>query len=538
MIILLVSAGLLLFLVSRVLRFGSRRTGFPPGPPTVPILGNAHIFPKDHAFLQLSEWARTYGGVYSVMLGNGPTIVVTSAKAAFELMEKQSAVTVDRPPSHIGAEIVGTAVNLAFVPYSEDWRLMRKAANSILTPQSAAKHVPIQRAESFQLVYDLLHTPERAWWHLRRTSNSVALSILYGRRAPRYESDDLSVLFDVVDLVGELLDPGAHPPVDMFPILKYVPERWARWKTMVKRLRSMQRALYFRLLQQSEDRVTNSEASEDEPFIDKVVRRQADYGLNRERTAYLGGTLVEAGSDTSASFMQSFVLLIAAFPDAQKRLHEEMDRVVGSKRVPEYDDFDNLPYLQATIKEVHRYRPVAPLGLPHAALEDLTYDGYLIPRGSAIIVNMWGIYHNPDVYDDPEMFNPERYLKSEFGTKPDVDPSYFKHTMPFGFGRRICPGRHLVDNTIRVNTMDLVWGFTFGPPINEATGKPEPLDLWSYSEGLGTGPKPYKCTIKPRSSQHADLIRSEFESAIPLYGPYEEGLSNAEKEWLAQQRFS
>ncbi|EIN04045.1 cytochrome P450 [Punctularia strigosozonata HHB-11173 SS5] len=481
------------------------------------------------------------------MLGNGITIVITSAKAVRELMEKQSAITVDRPVSHFGSQIVGDAVNLALAHYSDEWRVLRKTANSILTPQSAMKHVPIQRAESFQLVYDIMNTPQRAWWHLRRASNSVALSVLYGQRAPSYESEEISSLFDVVQLTSELFDPGAHPPVDMIPVLKLVPERWAAWKSLVKRLRHLQRALYLRLVKHCENRVANGEGSEQEPFIDRVIRKEGEYGLTREMTTYLGGLLLEAGSDTSASFMQSFVLMMAAFPDVQKRLHEEIDRIVGPERVPTFEDFNAMPYLQvwethgnprialitpskATIKEVHRFRPVAPLGVPHATLEDMTYEGYLIPRGSTMIVNLWGIYHDSDVFEDPEMFSPDRYLKSEYGTKSDVDPSDFRHSMPFGAGRRICPGRHLADNTIRINTMDLIWAFNFAPLVNDATGKPEP--------GVGTGPNPFKCSIKPRSARHADIMRNEFTNAIPLYGPYEQGLSSEEKSWLAKQRVS
>ncbi|EIN06276.1 cytochrome P450 [Punctularia strigosozonata HHB-11173 SS5] len=522
-------------MLSRVLRIGQRQEGLPPGPPTVPILGNAHIFPKAYAHYQFTEWARIYGDVYSLTLGSGVVIVLTSMEAIRELMDRRSASTADRPANYMSILITG-GLNMTRARYSDTWRALRKAAHWVLTQQKCNKHLSIQCAESTQLMYDLLQTPERAWWHVRRYSNSVVLSVFYGKRAPRYETKETAAFFEITRLVNYLNEPGAHPPVDQIPLLRYVPERWAPWKLACRQLRRMQRDLYFDLLSESEARVQNGESGEITTFMDEIIRKSGELKVDREMQAFLGGNVIEGGSDTTSSFLHSFVLLLAAFPEAQHKAQEEMDRVVGPDRMPAPEDYRKLIYLQALIQEVHRFRPVAPLALPHASLSDEIYKGHIIPKGSTIYINVWGVYHDPELYDRPDEFIPERFLESEFGTKPGTDTSDFKPDLLFGAGRRVCPGIHLAQNTLMVNSMNLIWGFDFAPTVNKLTGEIEPLDLWAYHKGVVTDPRPFVCSIKPRTPQHASTIRRCFQEAIPSFAPYEERLSAEDKAWLVESR--
>ncbi|KAK1219363.1 hypothetical protein PQX77_017887 [Marasmius sp. AFHP31] len=132
-----------IWLFTKLLKIGKREVNLPPGPPTVSILGNLHIFPTENAHHKLTEWARQYGDIYSLKLGPGTAIVLTGMEAVEELMQKQSANTADRPPSYI-AEITTDGLNMALSRYSEKWRAMRKAAHAILTPGAITDHLPIQ----------------------------------------------------------------------------------------------------------------------------------------------------------------------------------------------------------------------------------------------------------------------------------------------------------------------------------------------------------------------------------------------------------
>ncbi|EIN10089.1 cytochrome P450 [Punctularia strigosozonata HHB-11173 SS5] len=462
-------------------KIGKRPKGFPPGPPTIPLLGNLHLFPKEYAHHQLTAWSREFGDIYSLMLGPVVAVVISSAAASRELLDRRSASTVDRPPHFMAHEITG-GLNLVLARYSEQWRLIRKAAHSMLTPQASDKYIPIQKAESVQLMYDILNKPERTWWHIRRYSSSVILSVLYGKRAPRYETKETMDFFHVQHLWEHVLEPGAHPPIDILPFLRYTPERWAPWKSLCREVRRLQRELYFGLLEECEQRVADGSADGQESFMDEVVRHRDDLGLTQEMAGYLGGVLVEGGSDTTSSFIQSLVLALGTFPEVQRQAQEEVDRIVGTRRMPTPEDYDRMPYVQALIKETHRFRPVAPLAIPHGCLVDETYRGYLIPRGCTIFYNIWGILHDPEIFDAPETFNPERYLRSEFGTKQGIDDTDFRHTLPFGAGRRICPGIHLANNSLIINAMNLVWGFNF-KPLQEATK--DPFDTYAYEKASG-----------------------------------------------------
>ncbi|EIN10090.1 cytochrome P450, partial [Punctularia strigosozonata HHB-11173 SS5] len=452
------------------------------------------------------------------MLGPGIIVVISSASAVKELLDRRSASTVDRPPMFLAQEVTG-GLNMVLARHSEQWRTMRKAAHTMLTPQATTRYMPDFRSFHLSLIVVIA-----------RYSNSVILSVLYGKRSPRYETEDTTTFFHVQRRWEQALELGAHPPVDMLPFLRYVPERWALWKRISREIREVQRGLYMKLLCECEERIRSGTQDGIPTFMDEVIKQQDELGMTREMACYLGGTLIEGGSDTTSYSLQSLVLALTAFPEAQRKAQEEIDRVVGSDRMPNLSDFEMMPYLQALIKETHRFRPPATL-IPHRAMQDERYGTYLIPEGTTIMMNIWGIYHDPDAFDDPESFQPERYLKTEFGTKRGVDVNDWRRTLLFGAGRRLCPGISLANNTMKIITMNLVWGFDF----RQLPGR-SPVDIWSYSTGALMGPEPYELSITPRSLERAAIMEQGFKDAIPLFAPYEQRLSPGEKEWLYNTR--
>ncbi|KAF8142502.1 cytochrome P450 [Mycena galopus ATCC 62051] len=517
-------------------KVGSREAGLPPGPPTVPLLGNLHMMPTGFAQHKFTEWARQYGGIYSLKLASGTAVVLTDPAAVKELMEKRSGSTVERPPSHV-VDLITGGMNMV----SDNWRTLRRTAHAVLTPQASARHIPIQLAEASQLLHDISRRPEACspalipgfYNHIRRYSNSVILSVLYGKRSPRYETPQTTAFFKAQHAWVTTIEPGATPPVDMIPILKYVPERWAKWKRDCAKARKLQRDLYFSLLDETKERMRRGE--ENGSYMEEVITRQEEFGMDREITGYLGGVLIEGGSDTISSFLQSLILALTAYPDAQKKAHEEMDRVVGEDRMPTLDDLEQMPYIRALISETHRFRPILPLIVPHSTINAEEYNGFVIPQGTTIFVNAWGIFHDPDLYDDPENFIPDRYLLTENGTKPGVDASDMRPNLSFGVGRRMCPGIHVAQNSTNINTMNLIWAFNF-TPATDGDGNPIKPDLFDYEKGLSTAPRPYKCNITPRSPEKAELIEREFAEAADTFSKFEFGLDPEDQEFVANSR--
>jgi len=131
------------------------------------------------------------------------------------------------------------------------------------------------------------------------------------------------------------------------------------------------------------------------------------------------------------------------------------------------------------------------------------------------------MFHDPDLFAEPEIFNPDRYVANEHGVKPGVDTQDFRDWLPFGFGRRICPGRHLAQNSLMINAMNMIWAFDFSPALDPNTGLEIPIDIWNYEKGILTAPRPFQCKITPRSQIRADIIEREFSEAADAFALFE-----------------
>ncbi|KAF8754705.1 cytochrome P450 [Rhizoctonia solani] len=490
------ACAIFVWMLLKVLRVGRREPFLPPGPAAVPILGNLNIFPKLEAHF---KYAKTDGmgasirGLYSTKMGPGTAIVITDATVLKDLMDKRSLSTIDRPPNYIADRVTG-GMSMVMSRYTENWRILRRASHEILTQSACARHMAIQRAESSQPLHDFLTDPKGFYTHIRRNSASVILSVLFGKRAPRFETKEVSDFFEVQHMWERILTPGSLPPIDFLPFVKWMPRPLARWKDVCDETRRRQRNLYFGLLRETEERVANN--YENGCFMEETSRV-----WNKSRAGgYLGGVMIEGGSDTTSSWVQSLILALAAFPEAQKKAQDEIDKVVGADRLPTPDDFSELPYIQAVIKEVHRWRPAAPLpSLTELSTKSLTEaTEFQLARQSSSITGV--------------CFTIQMYTNA-----------------PKIFGRPLAAER-------MVNTMNLVWGFNYGPEIDEKTGKPIPIDTWNYAKGILTCPEPFMVTITPRSKQHAEALEHEFQASSTAFAPYEIGLGDEDKEFIKSQR--
>lgn len=180
----------------------------------------------------------------------------------------------------------------------------------------------------------------------------------------------------------------------------------------------------------------------------------------------------------------------------QRKAHAELDRVIGKYRLPILADRDKLPYIDAIIKETHRWRPVAPTGVPHAALQDDIYDGYLIPKGAQMIPNVSLFASDQTAYPVPESFNPDRFMT----TPAPPDPTAFT----FGFGRRVCAGRLLAESSMFLTIAQSLAAFEFGKAMDENGKEVEPSV--EYGPGFVSHPPPFGVTAKVRSREMERLI--------------------------------
>jgi cytochrome P450 len=178
--------------------------------------------------------------------------------------------------------------------------------------------------------------------------------------------------------------------------------------------------------------------------------------------------------------MYWWMLAMVAFPETQRRAQAELDSVVGRSRVPSFSDLPNLPYLRAMVKEVLRWRSVLPVGIPHCSLEDDWYEGMFIPKGTMCLVNVAVCNHDPAIYgDDAGLFDPSRHLDSDGALAPGPPDTQDEGHIVYGFGKRICLGRHVANDTMFIAYAVMLWAMKLVPDKDEDGGD-IPIDVDGY----------------------------------------------------------
>ena len=184
-----------------------------------------------------------------------------------------------------------------------------------------------------------------------------------------------------------------------------------------------------------------------------------------------------AGAETTAGVMGWWMLAMIAYPETQKRAQAELDAVVGRDRLPSFADFEHLPYIRAMVKEALRWRPIDPVGLPHRSTQDDWYEGHFIPAGTIVIANVWHLNRDPEIYGaDAAHFNPARHLDKEGNVAPGPPDTKEESHVTYGFGRRLCVGRHVANNSLFIDMAIMLWALNIERTVDE-TGKPTPLDI-------------------------------------------------------------
>jgi cytochrome P450 len=212
LLLYVLAVALIALAVCRLSKIGRRPAGYPPGPPTLPLLGNLHLMPKEKAHLQFQKWAEEYGPVYSLILGTKVMIVLSSDQAVKDLLDKRSGIYSSRPDMYIGKIISGGLRMLLMVrlerlnldmtdwsvqEYGETWRMIRKIVHNNLNIKAARTYVPYQDLENKAMLIGLLEKPDQFIDHIRRFTNSLTTQMIFGFRTTSTEDPKLKQLFSV-----------------------------------------------------------------------------------------------------------------------------------------------------------------------------------------------------------------------------------------------------------------------------------------------------------------------------------------------------
>ncbi|RDX45834.1 cytochrome P450 [Lentinus brumalis] len=495
----------------RAWRSRSRGRPLPPGPAGLPVIGNMFNIPQSKQWLEFQELSATYGDILHFRVLGDSFVALGSASVVMEYLDKGSANTSDRKESVL-IELSGSDLNLGFMAYGDWWRRHRRAFWQYFRPQAVQNYRAVQKTMSVRFLGKLLRDPSRFKSHIRYTFSSTLMKLLYNIQVADEDDEYIVKVEHAVQGASEGTLPGKYL-VEVLPFLRYVPDwvpgagfqkRFASWRAAASDLKNAPVAHVKQALERQEDaqcivrdllaRVSSSgnegsELAEEEEIVKDVA-----------------AVAFEAGSDTTLSTLQTVFLAMSLYPEVLKQAHAELDAVVGPTRLPDFSDKDSLVYVNAIIREASRWLPVLPIGVPHCTTEDDELHGYFIPKGTVLMPNVWACMHDPEVYPDPEVFRPERFIREG---RLDVSPrDPFQYI--FGFGRRICPGRYFAEAAVFINVAAALHVFDITPPVDDA-GKPINI-IPTMTDGILTHPQDCRCTIKPRSPEAAQLILESLQA--------------------------
>ncbi|KAF4403965.1 hypothetical protein G4B88_014421 [Cannabis sativa] len=444
----------------------------PPGPKPLPVIGNLHQL-GDKPHKSLYELAKLHGPLMSLKLGQVTTIVVSSSAMAKEVLQTHDHYLSNRTiPDALyvhGHENVG----LPWIPVSNLWRNLRKICNTQLF---AIKVLDTNQELRRRKVKELFEKVEQsslsvAAIDIGSAAFTSTLSLLSNTIFSVDLADSESELArDFKDITWDLMKEAGTPNLsDYFPLLKKIDPFGIRRRMKIifsRILLLMEGMINQRLkLRESSDSVKNDDVLD--TLLD--IMEQNNNQINRHQITHLLLVLFVAGTDTTATTFQWAMAELLRNPESLSKARAELDQIIGKGKPVKESDVSRLPYLQAVLKETFRLHPAVPLLLPRKAERDVKINGFTIPKGAQILVNTWAIGRDNDIWDDQELFKPERFIGSEV----DVKGRSFE-LIPFGGGRRVCPGLPLAMRMLPLMLGTLIHSFEWKL---ENGLKPEEIDM-------------------------------------------------------------
>lgn len=493
--------GLIVILIGiAIARNNKNRRRLPPGPKPVFFLGNLHQIPRKEPYKIYRDWSQLYGPVVYMRVFSRQFVVLNSLEAITDLYEKRSAKYSTRPNSVMGGTLVGREQTaIIFMKYGPKWKQTRQLIHGWLSQRALTKYVPMQALCSYRLMQNLLDDPDHFAEHIRNSAGSIILKLAYGLDCKSYDDPWIAMSEEVQQITAIATEPGRWL-VDSFPWLRFVPSflpgagflRWA------KRSRKVAHDLVKAPFNKVREDMKMGTACPS--FVrDQLLENSSEDKREEDNDVLIcaAGSLYAAGIDTIVSTMRMFFYIMATRPEIQKAAQEEVDGVIGTQRLATLDDRDALPYIGCLVKELFRFNAVAHL-VPHSLDEDDVYEGYLIPKGSWIIANIWAVLHDPAIFKDPDNFNPDRFNPSH----AEMDPTYIAFCV--GLGRRFCPAYHFSQTTIFLNVVHTLSLFNILSPLDDNGEKY--LPPMEFDVGHIRALRPFHCRVLRRNAQAEKLV--------------------------------
>ncbi|XP_038985407.1 trimethyltridecatetraene synthase-like [Phoenix dactylifera] len=486
-----------ILLLKTLLRSHRRRLNLPPGPKPWPIIGNLNLIGAlPHR--SIHALAQKYGPIVQLRFGSVPVVVGSSVDMVKLFLKTHDLNFASRPKLAAGKYTTYDYSDITWSPYGPYWRQARKICLMELFSAKRLDSYEYVRVEEMRLLLRDLYQASGRTITLKDYLSTVSLDVISRMVLGRKYLDDSESAEEFRKMIEELfLLNGVVNTGDYIPWLDFLD-----LQGYIKRMKELSKKfdifLEHVLDEHNERRLREGEGFVAKDMVDVLLQQAEDPSLEvkieRHGVKAFTQDLLAGGTESSAMTVEWAISELLKHPILLEKATEELDRVIGRDRWVEEKDMRKLPYIEAIMKETMRMHPVAPILPPRLAREDCTVAGYDIPAGTRVLVNMWTIARDPAIWDAPDEFRPERFI----GSSVDIKGQDFE-LLPFGSGRRMCPGYALGLKVIQVSLANLLHGFAWKLPEGV---KVEELSMEEIY-GLSTPRKvPLEAVIEPKLPAH------------------------------------
>ncbi|XP_021826608.1 cytochrome P450 71D11-like [Prunus avium] len=414
-------------------------SNLPPGPWKLPFIGNLHQLIGSLPHHGLRDLAKKYGPLMHLKLGEVSTVVVSSAEFAKEVMKTHDLIFASRPPILAAKIFSYGCTNIGFAPYGEYWRQLRKICTlELLSTKRVQSFRPIREEEVVNLIQWIASragSPINLTQEIYSSTYSVTSRVAFGKKT-RDQEKFIYVVKEAVKTLSGFALADVFPSVSLLQLLSGMRPKLERLHKEADRI--MENIIKEHQRDMVTTKIVEGEAEED--LVDALLKFHEhgsglEFSLTTDNIKAVIFDMFSAGSETSATAVDWAITEMIKTPRVMETAQNEVREVFNRKGQIDETCIREMKYLNLVIKETLRLHPPAPLLLPRECGEKCEIDGYEIPVKSKVIVNAWAIGRDPNYWNEPERFNPDRFLDSSI----DYKGTHFEY-IPFGAGRRICPG--------------------------------------------------------------------------------------------------
>ncbi|MCJ1447440.1 MAG: hypothetical protein MMC23_007951 [Stictis urceolatum] len=395
------------------------------------------------------------------------------------------------------------------------WRILRTVIQSQLTPVKSDSFRRRQEVQADKLVAAILESrtiPSQFFQHVRRFTLGVMVQVTYGKELQGH--NDVEEIYNILQDFSEIT--MSQPFLaDLFPPLASIPEYLQWWRPRALATRARQSKVWLRYWEDLKAE-TNTETTGRCLAGDWLRHFSHNPGaelIDEQQWAFFAGTMLEAGSESTASVLLACLAHLAVARDVQEKARAELTTACGPDP-PTFSVKPSCPYIRAIIQETLRLVPSTNNGIAHYTNEDTEYNGMVIPKNTVVAINTLALYHSASRYDEPLEFHPERYLRQENDLQTNLKPEVADadHIKPhgaeryiWGAGRRICPGMYLAENTLFVALAKILWEFDITPPLHDDGAKKlVELQDEAFESGRIVIPRPFNLVFMPIARSMAE----------------------------------